>query len=156
MCKELSGKRERQWVNLGGQLVPSMDVDQLRSDIGSGKLNSWKDIHGRYNALWQDYPRAKQRHAFAVLCELLSTDTMRKRQWYSALDKAVEIQEYVRDQVYISRKKDFDNPFRQATFRNRDEMTAAIGTVEDNDFVKQLREETENFKKRIEQMKERS
>jgi len=155
MCKELSGKREHQWVNLGGQLVPSTDVDQLRSDIGSGELNSWKDIHGRYDALWQDYPRAKQCHAFAALCDLLAENTIETRQWRSALEKAVEIQEYIRDQVYISRQKDFDNPFRQATYRNQDEMTAAIGTIEDNSFVKQVRQETENFKKRIEQMKER-
>ena len=155
MCKELSGEREHQWVNLGGQLVPSTDVDQLRSDIRSGELNSWKDIHGRYDALWQGYPRAKQRHAFAVLCELLATDTIETKQWHLALKKAVEIQEYIRDQVYVSRKKDFDNPFRQATYRNKNEMTAAIGTVEDNGFVRQLREETENFKKRIEQMEER-
>ena len=155
MCEELSGHRERQWVNLGGQLVPSRDVDRLRSDIGSGELDSWKDIHDRYEALWQGYPRAKQCHAFATLCDLLGTDTIDKQQWQSALEKAVEIQEYIRDQVYVSRQKDFDNPFRQATYRNQDEMTAAIGTIEDNSFVKQVRQETEDFKERIEQMKER-
>jgi len=155
MCQELSGNRERQWVNLGGQLVPGPDVDQLRSDIGSGELSSWKDIHGRYDALWQGYPRAKQCHAFAALCDLLGTNTIEAQEWDSALEKAVEIQEYIRDQVYISRQKDFDNPFRQATYRNQDEMTAAIGTIEDNGFVKQVRQETEDFRKRIEQMKER-
>ncbi|UCE47970.1 MAG: DUF4954 family protein, partial [Phycisphaerales bacterium] len=155
MSQELSGPRERQWVNLGGQLVPNTEVDQLRSDIGSGELSSWTDIHDRYDALWQDYPRAKQCHAFAALCDLLGENTIETRQWRSALEKAVEIQEYIRDQVYISRQKDFDNPFRQATYRNQDEMTAAIGTIEDNSFVKQVRQETENFKKRIEQMKER-
>ena len=155
MGQELSGYRERQWVNLGGQLVPSTEVDQLRSDIGSGELNSWKDIHDRYDALWQGYPRAKQCHAFATLCDLLGTKTLETQQWCSALEKAVEIQEYIRDQVYISRQKDFDNPFRRATYRNQDEMTAAIGTIEDNGFVKQVRQETESFRKRIEQMKER-
>jgi hypothetical protein len=155
MCQELSGHRERQWVNLGGQLIPSTDVDRLRSDIGSGELDTWKDIHERYDALWQGYPRAKQCHAFATLCDLLGTNTIETQQWRSALEKAVEIQEYIRDQVYISRQKDFDNPFRQATYRNLDEMTAAIGTIEDNSFVKQVRQETEDFKKRVEQMKER-
>jgi hypothetical protein len=71
------------------------------------------------------------------------------------LNKAVKIQEYIRDQVYITRKKDFENPFRQATYRNMAEMTAAIGTIEDNSFVKQVRAETEEFKNKIEQIKKR-
>lgn len=58
---------------------------------------------------------------------------------------AVEIQQYVRDQVYMSRKKDYDNSFRQATYRDLDEMTAPIGTIDDNGFVKQVRQKTEKF-----------
>ena len=66
--------------------------------------------------------------------------------WNAALDEAVRIQEYVRDQVYVSRKKDYDNPFRQTTFRNAEEMKAVLGTAEDNSFVKQVQQETELFK----------
>jgi hypothetical protein len=156
MSKILAGPRESQWVNLGGQLIPVNDVDQLRSDIGSGKLDSWDAVHNRYDVLWEQYPLAKQRHAYAVLCELLGTSVINKKQWIDALDKAVAIQETIRDLAYNSRKKDFDNPFRQATYRNLDEMTAAIGTIEDNSFVKQLRSETEHFKRTIEQIKQRT
>jgi hypothetical protein len=156
MCQVLAGPRERQWVNLGGQLVPARDVDRIRADIGAGKLNSWQEIHHRYDEVWDAYGLGKQRHAFASLCEIVGTETVTKELWQTALDKAVEIQEFVRDQVYITRKKDFDNPFRQATFRNLDEMTAAIGTIEDNSFVKQIRSETEDFKKTIQEIKKRN
>ncbi len=156
MCKALKGKREKKWVNLGGQLIPEKDVDQMRADIGSGKLAKWTEIHNRYDKLWEKYPFEKQKHAYAALCELLSTDNLRKEQWIPALDKAVEIQEFIKEQVYISRKKDFDNPFRQATYRNMEEMTAAIGTIEDNSFVQEVRKETEDFKKLIEEIKKRN
>ncbi|MHC4075514.1 MAG: DUF4954 family protein [Planctomycetota bacterium] len=156
MCQVLTGPRERQWVNLGGQLVSAGDADRIRSDIGAGKLNNWQEIHDRYDELWDAYSLGKQRHALASLCEILGAETVTKELWQTALDKAVEIQEFVRDQVYITRKKDFDNPFRQATFRNLDEMTAAIGTIEDNSFVKQIRSETEDFKKRIQEIKKRN
>jgi hypothetical protein len=33
------------------------------------------------------------------------------------------------------------------------EMTAAVGTIEDNSFIKQVRSETEEFKKHIEEIK---
>jgi hypothetical protein len=106
--------------------------------------------------LWQQYPLEKQKHAFASLCTLLGTDDLTQGQWNNSLDRAVTIQEFIRDQVYISRKKDYDNTFRQNTYRNTAEMTAAIGTIEDNGFVKQVQSETEEFKKHIEETKKRS
>ena len=156
MCESLKSKREKNWVNLGGQLIPEQDVDQIRSDIGSGKLSNWDEIHHRYNTLWEKYPFEKQKHAFATLCEILGTDKPTNKQWISALDKAVEIQEFIRDQVYVSRKKDYDNPFRQATYRNTAEMDAAIGTIEDNSFINQVRNETEDFKKLVDNIKNRN
>jgi hypothetical protein len=154
MRDTLKNSRQIQWVNLGGQLIPASDVDQLRADIGSGKLASWEEIHERYNTLWTQYPLEKQKHAYASLCTLLGTDTLTHEQWIAALDRAVKIQEYIRDQVYISRKKDYDNLFRQNTYRNMAEMTAAIGTVEENSFIKQVRLETDEFKKHVAEIKQ--
>jgi len=155
LSEALAGERVREWVNLGGQLMPASDVDTLRGDIGSGKLDTWDRIHKRYDELWQDYALRKQQHAYAALCELLGAEKVQKQQWLNMLAKAIEIQEYIRDQVYHTRKKDYDNPFRRATYRNLAEMTCAIGTIEDNGFVQQVRGETEDFKKRIDEIKKR-
>ena len=155
MVKKLKNGRETRWVNLGGQLVPERDVDRLRTDIGSGRLAAWGDIHARYDTLWEQYPLEKQKHAFASWCALLGTDQPTRAQWTEALDRAVAIQEFIRDQVYISRKKDYENPFRKNTYRSEDEMNAAIGTVDDNSFIKQVRAETEAFKKLMVDIKKR-
>jgi hypothetical protein len=156
LCTSFKGKREREWTNLGGQLVPTQESDRLRADIGSGTLDTWDNIHKRYDCLWEAYLCAKQRHAFAVLCDLLGTPGgPAKKQWLSALDKAVYIQEHIRDQVYVSRKKDDDNPFRQATFRNLAEMEATVGTAAVNSFVKQVRDETDEFKNIVQEIKKR-
>jgi len=155
MNQTLNGSRIEAWVNLGGQLVPERDVDLLRSDIGKGKLKSWEAIHQRYDDLWKQYPLEKQKHAFAILRELLGTETLTQSRWIDALDQAVIIQETIRDKVYESRKKDYENPFRQATFRNQSEMTATIGKVESNSFIRQVREETGNFKKSVSRIKKR-
>lgn len=146
MVENLKGKRYTDWVNLGGQIMKRSDVDKLRSDIGTGKLKNWEEIHKRYDKLWMKYPLDKQKHAFAVLCELSGTGIFTASQWKSALDRAVKVQEYICDQVYVTRKKDYDNTFRQATYRNLDEMTAAIGNVDENSFIKQVRKETDEFR----------
>ncbi|MBN1132570.1 MAG: DUF4954 family protein [Bacteroidales bacterium] len=155
MIKNLQGKRQSEWVNLGGQIMLRRDVDTLRSDIGSGKLKSWKEIHRRYDVLWKRYERDRQKHAHAVLCELYGKDRLSGSDWKSALDRTERIQEYICDQVYVTRKKDYENIFRQATYRNMDEMTAAIGTVNENSFIVQVRKETEDFRDLVKELKKR-
>ena len=136
ICNVLKEGSEHNWVNLGEQLIPGKDIDQLRSDIGTGDLSSWGEIHHRYNSLYEEYSGEKQKHAYAALCSISGTDNLTKKLWISALNRVVEIQEYISRKVYISRKKDFDNPFRRKTYRNSAEMNAAIGTIEDNSFVR--------------------
>lgn len=154
MGEILNSKREKEWVNLGGQMVLKKDLDMIRSDIGSGKLSSWKDIHDRYSLLWGKYPVDKQKHAFATLCELYGTDILERENWEASLDKAKVIQEFVCDQVYASRKKDYDNPFRKLTYRNVDEMTAALGSIDKDSFIKLVKQETGDFYQSLEKLRQ--
>ncbi|MBN1158086.1 MAG: DUF4954 family protein [Bacteroidales bacterium] len=147
--KALGGRRVQEWVNMGGQIMKKKDLDRLRSDIRTDKLKTWEAIHNRYDTLWDHYQSDKQKHAFSVMCWLCGTGNPGKKEWTFFLDRLIEVQEYINHQVYISRKKDYENHFRQATFRNMDEMTAAIGTIEDNSFIVQVREETNELKKLV-------
>jgi hypothetical protein len=136
----------RDWVNLGGQLIPAQKVDQLRSEIRSGQLASWGEIHQRYEELWNAYPAQKQRHALGVLLLLLDQSQLTPETWHAAVKEAVELQDHICEQVYLTRQKDYESPFRGITFRNPDEMQAVLGTAEQNSFVKQVRAETEAFR----------
>lgn len=155
MNKEMKDERQKEWGNLGGQIMQKQDIDNLRKDIGSGKLKTWKEIHNRYDELWMKYKTDKQKHAYATLCELYGTEEISASDWSKAIEKTVMIQKFVSDQVYTSRKKDFDNPFKMSTFRNKDEMIAAFGTVDENSFIIQVRQETEDFIKLAEKIKKR-
>jgi hypothetical protein len=155
MCESLAGPREQNWVNLGGQLVPAVDVEQLLGSIKSGKLRSWPEIHAAYDSLWKIYPLQKQRHAYATLLQLLAAEELTSELWTLALDEAVRIQQYICDQVYLTRAKDYENPFRRITFRNAEEMRAVLGTPEENSFVKLLRKEALAFKKLVKAIRQR-
>jgi hypothetical protein len=61
------------------------------------------------------------------------------------MDDAIRIQGFICEQVYSTRAKDFNNPFRQATFESREEQDAVVGTIEDNSFVVQTRSDTDAF-----------
>lgn len=152
MAAALKGKRQTEWVNMGGQLISKKDVSKLRSDIRSGMLDSWDDIHKRYENLWKRYPLDKQKHAYAIACECLQVDALDASTGRALLERGIVLQHYVCDQVYNSRKKDYDNVFRKATFRNDEEMNAAIGTIEDNSFIIQVKKETQQFEKRVQSL----
>ena len=143
----MKGKRLRKWINLGGQTMPLEYADQLRADIREGVLNTWNEIHHRYDELWENYQAEKLRHAYFSLMFLYKdeTDVLTEEMWHENLDKAIRIQHFICDQVFESRKKDYENEFRNATFRNEAEKLAVVGSIEDVSFVKQIRKETEGF-----------
>jgi hypothetical protein len=155
MAAALAGRRERAWVNLGGQVMPAADLARLRADIRDGRLATWTAVHEAYDRLWAKYPLDKQRHAFATLLDLLGAEKLTPPIWAAALDEAVRIQEYVAEQTYVTRKKDYDSPFRQMVYSTPAEMAAVLGTAEGNSFVKQVRKETEAFKELVAAMKQR-
>ena len=153
IVNHMKGKRLRKWINLGGQTMPEEYVDQLRADIRDGVLNTWDEIHHRYDELWENYQKEKLRHAYFSLMFLYKddADVLTAEMWRENLDKAIRIQHFICEQVYESRKKDYENEFRNATFRNEDEKIAVIGKIDEVGFVQQIREETEEFVKSIQE-----
>ncbi|MCQ2271252.1 MAG: DUF4954 family protein [Bacteroidales bacterium] len=154
----VSGSRKREWINLGGQLVCGEDLDQLKDDIRTGKLNNWEDIHHRYDMLWDNYQQEKLCHAYQSLLTMQHNEDSKLslQDWKMYLDKMAEIQQYICDQVYTSRKKDYENPFRNSTFRNEEEKIAVIGKIDEVGFVKQIRGETIDLLQVINSLKEKN
>ena len=149
------GERKRVWFNLGGQLMSMDDFNRLRSDIKDGTINTWKEVHHRYTEIWKRYPMDKLRHAYLSLKHVIGVDTFTDEDWMYVLNKGIEIQNYVFDQVYQTRKKDYENIFRRATFATEEEMLAAWGPLDENSFIKQQREETRQFIEKVQNLKKR-
>ena len=131
------------------------EFDRIRADIRDGKLKSWKDIHKRYNDIWRRYPADKLRHAYLSLCYVFGLGSMTGEAWQQAIDSEIRIQNFICDEVRRTRQKDHDNPFRQATYRNAEEMEAAIGSVDTNSFVLKIEDDTRNNLKRLEDLRSR-
>lgn len=143
-----ASKRETRWFNLGGQLVPAPKLETLFADVREGRIGSWKELHARYDTLWEEYPLDKLRHALMSLQDLWASP-LSKALWEKSLKEAERIQRYILEGVMNSRRKDYENPFRKATFRNAEEQKAVVGNLEENPFVQLVKEETRRFMERI-------
>ena len=152
ITEKFEGERRRVWINFGGQLMVREDVDRLRKDIVDGVLGSWDDIHARYNEIWQRYPEDKLRHAYLSLRFVLGTKRIGPEEWKSALNREKDIIRYIERQVAASRAKDYENPFRKATFGSDEEMNAAYGPLSDNSFIRKIASEAPSNIKMIDSL----
>ena len=154
----LDGGRVKDWVNFGGQIVPAFRIDKLRKDINEGKYNDWDEIHNTYEQFDKEYELDKCRHAWAVLALLNesnnanSTIDINASMLINELKVVLETRLWIEKQIYESRAKDYQNPFKEATFRNRAEMEQVLGKPDDNSFFKLFQKESVTFNEMIERV----
>jgi len=138
--KSLSAKIQRSsWLNIGGQLLQEEDLKKLMSNIKSGKIISWDEVHEFYIKQGVEYAGNKLNHAYTSLLEILN---ITPRQFTPALLKqllqqAVITRTWMYKGIYESREKDYTNPFRKMVYETNDEMNTVIGKLEDNSFIQQ-------------------
>ena len=133
------------WLNAGGQLIRQDHFDRLRSSIGSGALDSWSAIHAEYDRLWDRYPFDRAEHAYTILCKLAGVRDLNGELWRQYLDKALQLRSFIEEQILITKKKDYTNPYRDITYRNKAEREAVLGHVEENAFVLQSARDTQQY-----------
>jgi NDP-sugar pyrophosphorylase family protein len=134
-----------EWVNLGGQLVSVEKSGELRLRIRGGELSSWEAVHREYEKLQKSYPLDKARNALEVLYFLTNTRLISAEQWNTFIDEALNIRAFIEEQVYETRLKDYNDPFRMITYRNTGERDAVLGRIDENQFIKMTRTASEHF-----------
>jgi NDP-sugar pyrophosphorylase family protein len=164
LCELMNTDKQRvkDWVNIGGQIVPAFRVDELRNEIGEGKYKNWDEIHDVYKSWDEEYPVDKCRHAWAVL-ELLNSSkpsheantTIDASGFRKELVSVLEIRRWIDRQIYESREKDYHNQFKKATYRNQAEMEQVLGKPDDNAFIMIVQKESVKFKEMIDSVSSR-
>ncbi|MEX2567928.1 MAG: DUF4954 family protein [Cyclobacteriaceae bacterium] len=139
------------WINVGGQLMTDIDLNALKSAIKKGEITSWQDIHDRYKSIGKDYLRQKTQHALALMIsdlniELEQIDGQFLNEW---IKTSISFRNHLSSQVLLSRKKDYDNNFRNMVYDDLEERDLVIGSLEDNQFIHLEKENCKAFIKKI-------
>jgi len=150
--KTLSTKIQRtEWLNIGGQLMTTTDVQKLKKDIKSHSIQSWQELHNRYKKIGGNYPADKLSHAYTSLLEILNITSRQftLEIFKSLMQKCVTTQAWICKGIYESREKDYTNPFRKMVYDTKSEMDKVIGKFEDNTFIQHQLAELDQFKKEV-------
>ncbi len=141
-----------EWVNIGGQIIPAKKLEELFSSIKTGKIKNWDEVHAYYNECEQNYSSYKVRYALYLLETLYSRpiQDFSKEIYADILNDVTIVSSYMYTSSISSRQKDYTDYFRSTTYRNKEEMTAVVGKIEDNSFLKKLKTDTEKFNSELE------
>ena len=127
------------WTNIGGQLIPSKNVESLLNKIKSGTIESWDQVHAFYETESEKYNTRKDLHALSTLEKHTkkSLSKVSTTQFVNWLDTYLEIKKDITARIQKTRAKDYANPFRKMVYESEAEMNAVIGSLEDNGFIKE-------------------
>jgi len=151
-----AGKREA-WQNIGGQLMPAEKVQQIRTDVHNGKINSWEDLHQYYTLQSEAYPQLKQQHALASLLEIMewNANGFTIQHFETVLNIALSVKQWMAKGIHDARAKDYESKFRKLVYDTNEEMNKVMGKLDDNSFIKQTLKELEAYTGRVTQHKKR-
>jgi hypothetical protein len=145
-----------EWMNIGGQLIPTKSVQNLLQQIKSDKLQSWEEVHQYYQQETDKYLAKKNTHALHCLefiqGESISGLSAKKINLW--LDRYQAIKEEITGKIRSSREKDYTNPFRKMVYENQAEMNAIVGDLNDNSFIEQQATELKKLKAFVVEIKQ--
>lgn len=130
------------WENLGGQLITESEYRTLRNDIVQGAVTSWDEVHAMCRAFLARYPETKAQYGLQVLRKLTGHERLTQEDWFQAVSRLYDLRSYIETQVLLTRRKDYENPFRMITYRTPRERDAVLGTVNDDPFIRQTKADT--------------
>lgn len=140
-----------EWLNVGGQLIKKIAIEELISNIGSGKTGGWDDVHSFYVQQGENYANDKLVHSLAAFEKVYGIDLRSAGASIlkDLLQRAVHTREWMTEGIRESRAKDYQNSFRLMMYENEKEMEKVLGSFESNSFIKQETENMEIFQKEV-------
>ncbi|KAF5029152.1 hypothetical protein DSECCO2_651570 [anaerobic digester metagenome] len=115
----------------------------MKADLKDRVLSSWDDVHHTYDAWFASYEEDRAIHALATLYQALGTNQINNGQWEDLVENVARIRLHIENQVFKTKEKDFNNRFRESTYRNLAERDAVLGSLDDNPFIQESRQITE-------------
>lgn len=149
------------WLNVGGQLIPEKNLEQIKQRICKKRINTWDELHEQYKIEGDNYAIQKLNHALASLLEVESREGKTdlklndKTVLLAWLEDYLRIRKWMLEEIQRSRKKDYTNPFRKMMYENQEEMDEVIGKYADNSFIKDQKKEFKQIHLEMEQLKGR-
>lgn len=142
------------WTNVGGQLMKTETLEELKTKIRKGKIGSWDELHEAYTEIGKQYAADKLRHAIAAMLHIqgIAPKDLMPEQFRKSVQQSVYTMNWLTENIHHSREKDYQNPYRKMTYENEAEMDAVVGKLSDNSFIQQTVSDLKTYKKKVKEL----
>ncbi|MFY7652117.1 MAG: DUF4954 family protein, partial [Chitinophagaceae bacterium] len=140
-----------EWINIGGQIIEKNTVNQFKTDVKNGQYQNWDDVHEWYIEQGKAYEQERTYNAFTAYNKLTGIN-IKKCSFNEALailDNGITTFQMIKEGIYRSRAKDYQNPFRKMVYETEAEMEKVVGKLSENSFILQQEKEFTLFKERV-------
>ncbi|HRN49261.1 MAG TPA: DUF4954 family protein, partial [Niabella sp.] len=143
--------KRKSWMNIGGQLIPEEDFNDLIKDIKEVKIIGWHDVHNFYARESAAYLINKANHAIASLFDIYKIDKKDFTPEFliHLFSEFLATKEWMVKNIVESKAKDYKNPFRKMVYDSAEEMENVVGRLEDNPFINEQTKELSEIKQKV-------
>lgn len=136
-----------EWENAGGQIMPSALIQKLFRRLKEGSIDSWNDVHDFYETCQRHYNDYCARHALYLLEKLYDRpiEKFTRDLCDNIKSDVLVISSDMFTAALHSREKDYSDYFRMMVYSDYNEMEKVLGTLKDNDFLRDLHKSTQVF-----------
>jgi NDP-sugar pyrophosphorylase family protein len=145
-----------QWHNVGGQLIEAQSLSLIRERIKDNSIKSWIQLHSQYKKEANQYPAQRLRHGLAVLSVVTGFKNLKKMPvslLQELLSESLETRKLLTNRIFVSREKDYNNPFRKMVYDTESEMNQVLGKLSENSFIEDERKALATFSATIKKLK---
>jgi hypothetical protein len=153
----VSGDDALEWENVGGQMMLKADLENLKNRVKTGEITDWESVHQEYRRIGESAGEKRLAHARLVLNEIRGGGAAVRESSGSAALSREEITESLETAGFIlkgiidSRRKDYENHFRNITYDNPAERDAVLGPLEENEFIRDAEKDYREYSLLVEQ-----
>lgn len=139
---------QKQFINLGGQIINQHHILSLIEDIEHKRVNSWYDIHRYYDSLNDTYQKEQAHLAYSTLLVLANKEEMDQSTWKTLVKTFTQVCTQTAQMVTSSRERDLHDPFRTMIYHSKEQQEAILGDIKSKSFVLEASKKMENLSKR--------
>ena len=131
-------------------MIRTQELEKTLHKIRTGKTKTWEDIHELYLTQSAKYSRDKLSHALDAVKKVsgFSLTRSRTKELKELLKDSITTRQWMVDNIFNSREKDYTNPFRMMVYDNEAEMNKVVGILEHNPFILQEQEALKSYKRK--------
>jgi Domain of unknown function (DUF4954) len=141
----------KNWLNVGGQLMPESEVKSLIQAVHKNQIDSWEDMHEQYVLAGEKYGAQKIIHGLASLQEItgISLQELSEKDFGLLVQEYLDIKSEQCQAIEATRAKDYTSAFRKMMYDSEAELNEVMGSLKDNSFIKMEKKQLTQLKKQL-------